>query len=69
MKLHILDLSVSEPGLDVLLEVELLQLVEFLGAFSHDLTVYGDDISLVEVVNIVSERGLVEFGVSIRIKS
>ena len=45
------------------LEVVLLSRVEFLGASGHDLTVSRNDVSLVEVVNVVSQRGLIELGV------
>lgn len=44
------------------LEVELLLRVELLGASGHNLTVARDNISLVEVIDVVSQRGLVQLG-------
>jgi hypothetical protein len=47
----------------VFLKVELLSGVQLLGAPCHDLTVSGNDIGLIEVVGVVSQRSVVEFGV------
>lgn len=43
----------------VFLEVELFQWVEFTGASGHDVTVSGNSIGHVEVINILSEWGSV----------
>lgn len=49
----------------VLLEVELLQWVELTAASGHDMTVSGDGVSHVEVVNVFDKGGSVNVGVAI----
>ena len=53
----------SHPSLDVLLEVELLLGVKFSCASGHDLTVSGDCVSLVEIVQVVCEWSCVKLGI------
>lgn len=55
----------GQPGLLVLLEVELLQWVELAAASGHDVTVSGDGVGHVEVVNVFNEGGSVDAGVAV----
>jgi len=59
----------SQPGLDVLLEVELLQGVELASASSHHVTVARDGISHVEVIYVLGQCGAVEMGLTVRLVS
>jgi len=47
----------SDPGLSIFLEVELLKWVQLSGASSHHMTVSWNGISHVEVINILTKLG------------
>jgi len=55
---------VSDPGVDPLLEVVLLGGVELTSATCHDVTVTGDGIGHVEVVDGIGEESLADFTVA-----
>jgi len=63
----VIRLSMSEPCLNVFLKVELLSWVEFFSASSHNLAVSRNNISLIEVIYVVSEGSFIQLGV-IRVK-
>lgn len=46
----------SEPSLDLLFEVELLQWVQLSSAPSHDVRISGDLIGHIEVADVVDQR-------------
>jgi len=55
----------SYPSLLVFLEVKLFEWVKFTGASGHDVTVSGNSISHVEVVDILREWGSIAVSFSI----
>jgi len=57
--------SMSYPSLLVFLEVKLFEWVKFTGASGHDVTVSGNGISHVEVVDILREWGSIAVSFSI----
>jgi len=59
----------SYPSLTVFLEIELFQWVKFAGASSHDVTVSGNRVGHVEVIDILREWGSVCFGFTVWLMS
>lgn len=55
----------SQPGVNILLEIELLKRVKLTGASCHDMTVSRDSVGHVEVVYVLGKGGAVEIGLSI----
>lgn len=55
----------SQPGVDVFLEVELLKRIKLTSASCHDMTVSGDGIGHVEVLYVLSQGCAVQLGVTI----
>jgi len=55
----------SQPGLDIFLEVELLKRIKLTGASCHDMAVSGDGIGHVEVLHVLGEGRAVQLGLSI----
>ena len=59
----------SQPGLHVLLEVELLQGVELASATSHHMRVARDRVRHVEVVDVLDQSGAVHLAASMNLVS
>ena len=55
----------SQPGLHILLEVEVLQRVELTSASCHDVTVSRDRICHVEIADVFNQVGAVEMSLPV----
>ena len=55
----------SQPGVYIFLEVELLKRIKLASASCHDMAISGDGVGHVEVLYVLGEGGAVQLGLSI----